>query len=275
VSAPRAVLVTGSTRGIGRGIADECGRAGLRVVVSSRKADAVAETVTALRSDGVDAVGRAADVTRFEDVQDLLAFAVDAFGKVDVWVNNAGLGGGYRPLEEMSGADIDAIVSTNLTGTLFGSKVALEHFAGTGKGILINVTGRGGDGRATPFTAAYAATKAAVTSVTKSLAEENRDIPVSIHLLQPGMVDTDFYTDLVVSPCLEESAGNVPLVLEAFGARPEDSGRKVVEIAAQEPGVASGKSYSALGGARTMRGVARIIWMRMRGDLARERRVRG
>jgi NAD(P)-dependent dehydrogenase (short-subunit alcohol dehydrogenase family) len=269
----RVVVVTGSTRGIGRSIVEECGRAGARVVVSSRKADAVRETVAALEAEGVEATGIAADVSSEADLAALMTHALDTYGSIHAWVNNAGLSGGYRPLDELSADEIRAIVDVNVTGTLLACRMLVPHMIEHG-GVIVNLTGRGGGGEAAPFGTVYAATKAAVTSLTKSLAQENAGLPISIHEVLPGMVDTDFFADMDVSPELESSVENIGLALDCFGCDVEDVGRLVAEIVAQEPGAETGKSYGALSGSARMRGVAKMIRHRASGRMKPARRER-
>jgi len=132
------------------------------------------------------------------------------------------------------------------------------------------MSGRGYRGEATPFTAAYASTKAAVSSLTKSLAAENVRAPISIHALVPGMVETDFYTDIRISPRLEKSKDNWRYALDAFGVSLREVGLKTVEVLAQEPGRVTGKTYSLLTTGKTVRGIVKMMRHRARGDLVRE-----
>jgi NAD(P)-dependent dehydrogenase (short-subunit alcohol dehydrogenase family) len=270
----QVVVVTGSTRGIGRAIVEECGRAGASVVVSSRTPQAVEDTVAALTAEGIEAAGIAADVSRVSDLEALRDHALERFGRIHAWVNNAGLSGGYRPLDELSPEEVRAIVDVNVTGTLLACRMLVPHMIVHG-GIIVNVTGRGGGGEAAPFGTVYAATKAAVTSLTKSLAEENAGLPVSIHQVLPGMVDTDFFADIEISPELESSADNIELALDCFGCEVTDVGRLVADIVAQEPGAETGKTYSALSGTARMRGVVKMIGHRASGRLKPVRRERG
>lgn len=264
----KVVVVTGSTRGIGRAIAEACADAGATVVVSSRSEDAVAETVGALAARGARCSGMVADVSCAEDIEALLEHALGVWWGLDAWVNNAGISLGYRPLDECSAEELDAIVSVNLTGTLLAARQVLPYFHEHG-GTLVNMAGRGYRGDATPHTAAYAATKAAVASVTRSLAAENARYPVSVHAIVPGMVETDFYRDIRVSPRLESTKDDWRHALDAFGVPLEEVGRRTVPILAQEPGKETGRVYSFLGGARTARGIAKISWARLSGKMGR------
>lgn len=262
----KVVVVTGSTRGIGRAIAEACAQAGASVVVSSRNSLAVEEAVAELAARDMRVTGLKCDVQQIEDVERLLEATVDTFGKLDVWINNAGVPQGIIPLEEMSKEEIKGIILTNILGTMNGCRVALPHLKKNG-GILINLTGKGGDGKPSPYTSVYAASKAAVSSLTKSLAEENKKYPVSIHILIPGMVATDFYHDLRVGKNLEARAASVPHVLEAIGVPADEVGRLAVNIAAETPGTRTGRAYSAFKGKRRYMGILRLIKMRMTGRL--------
>jgi len=197
----------------------------------------------------------------------LLQHTIETWGRVDVWINNAGLSGGLRPLNELSEEEITRIIDVNFAGTLRACRIIIPYFIQQGGGVLINVSGRGGRGEASPFLTTYAATKAAVTSLTKSLAQENKAHPISIHSVIPGMVATDFYKDLKTSPKLAASAQSMPYVLKALGVPIDVVGRSFVQIAAQEPGKVTGKSYSLFSGWRLIRGIGLMMWYRATGKI--------
>ena len=263
----KVIVITGSTRGSGKAIAEACAKEGASVVISSRKEQAVLEMTAALKNQGLKAAGIAADVSQTGDLEKLFQFAVKSFGKIDVWINNAGLSSGYRYLHDLSGQEIADIVSTNLTGLLDASRLILPYFIRQKGGILINMTGRGGRGEAAAYTTVYACTKAAIANLTKSLAIEYQKYPVSIHAVLPGMMPTDFYVDMKVSPDLEEAAKSVPLLLDAFGTPLDAVGRLFVKIAAQEPGKVTGKIYSAMSGLKMASGILKMIWYQLTGKV--------
>lgn len=264
----KGVVITGSTRGIGRAMAEACSAAGATVVVSSRTASAVEETVSALRSAGGTASGIVCDVASEADLRALFDHAVTAHGRIDVWVNNAGISLGMRQHVETSSDEIAAIVSINLTATMIASKMLVPYFVERGGGVLINVSGRGGRGEAAAYTAAYAATKAGVMAFTKSLAAEHASEPVSVVVFMPGMVDTDFYADdMPVSPGLEPLVGNIRVVLDAIGTPIAAVGPALVEAACTQPGTGTGRTHSASSPARMMLGGFKLMWARMTGRM--------
>jgi len=263
----RVIVITGSTRGIGRAIAEACAQEGARVVICSRQESAIKQTCQAFKQRGFNVSGLAVDVSLQGDLERLLNHAVETWGRVDVWINNAGLSGGYRPLHEMSPEEISSIVDVNLTATLKACRIIIPYFTQHEGGIVINMSGKGGRGDASPFMTTYAATKAAVTSLTKSLAQENKDHPISIHSVVPGMVETDFYQDVKTSPEVAASAQSLPYVLKAFGVPLDVVGPFVAQIAAQEPGKVTGKNYSVLRGLRLIRGIALLMWYRATGKI--------
>jgi len=263
--AGKAVVITGSTRGIGRAIAEACAQRGARVFVSSRSPEAVQATVAELSEQSAKVAGIACDVSEAGQVQALRDSALAEFGRIDAWVNNAGISEGYRPLDELAYEELQEIVAINLLGHMYGARAILPHFREHG-GILMNMAGRGYRGEATPHTAAYTATKAAIASLTRSLAAESQDSQAIVVGFVPGMVATDFYTDIKTSPRLHKTADNWRYALDAFGVPVDEAGRGAAEVLALDP-PKNGKIYSMLGGMRTARGVAKVVYYRASGKM--------
>jgi NAD(P)-dependent dehydrogenase (short-subunit alcohol dehydrogenase family) len=190
------VVITGSTRGIGYGLADAFLALDCAVVVSGRAQQNVDEAVLRLSSQhGTERVlGRACDVRHVEQVQALWDAAVARFGQVDIWVNNAGVSHLQADFWELAPEVIRAVVDTNLLGAMHGARVALRGMREQGSGSLYNVEGLGSDGRAVAGLSLYGTTKAAMRYLTDVLAAEMRDTDVIVGALQPGMVVTDLVT---------------------------------------------------------------------------------
>lgn len=263
----KVIVITGSTRGIGWAIAKACAGAGASVVISSRNEKAVQEKVQILKQQGYKASGIKCDVFKEGDLEKLLNHALTTWGKVDVWINNAGLSGGYRPLEEMEAEEIEALVNVNLTAVIKACRLAISYFNEKGEGIIINMSGKGGQGSASPYTAVYSATKTAVSSLTKSLARENKGKRISVQTVVPGMVKTDFHKNAKRSPKLEKVADSLPYIFNAFGVPVEEVGRFFIKLAAQEPGKNNGKTFSLLSGKRLWRAIFLLMWYRLTGKI--------
>ncbi|GAA3617371.1 SDR family oxidoreductase [Nonomuraea rosea] len=167
------IVVTGATRGIGRGLADQFLSRGHQVVTCG--------------TTGGDVV---ADVTDREQVRKVWDTAVERHGRVDMWINNAGITQSRLPLWELPGDEARHVIDVNLNGVVNGCAVALAGMAAQGHGHVWNMEGLGSDGRTVPGLAVYGASKRALTYLTKALAKE---VPagVSVGLLSPGMVVTD------------------------------------------------------------------------------------
>jgi len=193
---PKRIVITGSTRGIGRGLAEEFAARGCRVTVSGRSAATVAETVAGLGSahDPDRVTGAACDVTDPHQVRALWDAAAGAFGGVDIWINNAGVSIGRKPLWEQSDDDLRRVVDANLTGTLFGLKVPISAMLAQGHGQVWITEGFGSDGATGPGMAAYGATKRAVRYLRKALRADLAATPVQVGTLSPGIVVTDLLT---------------------------------------------------------------------------------
>ena len=189
----KTVVITGSTRGIGRGLAEGFLARGCKVVVNGRRQEAVDLAVSEL-AGGAEAervVGCAGDISRHDDLQALWRCAADAFGRVDIWINNAGISIHRAPIWEQPAADLEAIVNTNLTGLLLANKVALTGMKEQGGGQIWNMEGFGSNGMAQPGLVAYGATKRAVDYLNKALRKDAAGTGVQICALSPGIVVTD------------------------------------------------------------------------------------
>ncbi|MGW0594052.1 SDR family oxidoreductase [Streptosporangium sp. NPDC002607] len=185
------VVVTGGTRGIGLGLVREFLSRGHRVALCGRSDESVEKALAALDSD--HALGMAADMADRAQVQALWDAAVDRFGSVDIWINNAGISQTRGPLWRLPDAEATAVVGVNLTGVINGSAVAVTGMIEQGRGHVWNMEGLGSDGRTVAGLSVYGATKRAITYLTRALAKE---VPagVSVGLLSPGMVVTDLLT---------------------------------------------------------------------------------
>jgi NADP-dependent 3-hydroxy acid dehydrogenase YdfG len=155
------VVITGASSGIGAALAMELGRRGESVVLAARR---LPELRQVAERCGSAALAVQADVTRREDVQRLLGAALDRFGHVDAWVNNAGRGIS-KPVEQLSDEDVDAMVRDNLKSVLYGVQAVLPHFKERRQGAIVNVSSFLARAPLAPFRSAYSASKAAVNSL--------------------------------------------------------------------------------------------------------------
>jgi len=192
----KVIVITGSTRGIGYGLADSFLALDCAVMVSGRTQEAVDKAVARLSTKhGADRVfGHPCDVTDFEQVQALWNAAQARFDRIDIWINNAGLGNPQMDFWELPAEEIRAVVSTNLIGAMYGTKVALSAMLEQGFGALYNMEGLGSDGRKVEGLALYGSTKAGLRYLDECLTKETEGTPVLVGSLRPGMVVTDFLT---------------------------------------------------------------------------------
>lgn len=188
----KTVVITGSTRGIGRGLADAFLARGCKVVISGRGADAVARVVAELDTQHPGRVaGVACDITQVEQLEALWNLGIEKFQRVDVWINNAGMSIHRGPLHEADPADIAAIVNTNLAGALLANRVVIAGMLQQGGGQVWNMEGFGSNGATQPGMAAYGATKRGINYLNKALLKELKGTPVQVCTLSPGIVVTD------------------------------------------------------------------------------------
>jgi NAD(P)-dependent dehydrogenase (short-subunit alcohol dehydrogenase family) len=191
------VVITGSTRGIGWGLAQEFRKRGWNVVVSGRTQAAVVETIARLQtSPGSGGVaGAACQVADPEQVQGLWDAAAAAFGRVDIWINNAGVTGPKKMVWELSQAEMQPVIDTNLWGSIHGTRVPLAGMTAQGAGKIFNFEGFGSDGMSAPGLTMYGTTKRAIRYFHKAMVKELKGSPVMLGVISPGIVITDLITD--------------------------------------------------------------------------------
>ncbi|MFG2090045.1 MULTISPECIES: SDR family oxidoreductase [unclassified Spirillospora] len=182
------VVITGGTRGIGLGLAREFLARDARVAICGRSREGVGKAVAEL---GEGAIGTVCDVADRDQVQALWDWAAAELGRIDHWINNAGVSTSRVPLAETPAGQLDTIVAVNLLGTLHGSAVAVAGMTAQGGGTVWNMAGLGSDGRTVPGLIAYGATKRGSDYLTTGLAKEVQGGPVKVAHLSPGMVVTD------------------------------------------------------------------------------------
>jgi NAD(P)-dependent dehydrogenase (short-subunit alcohol dehydrogenase family) len=193
----KTVVVTGSTRGIGYGLADSFLALGCSVVVSGRTAQKVDEAVQKLsvQHDQERIFGCACDVALYEQVQTLWDASRKHFGRVDIWINNAGISNRQVKFWELEQDEFKAVVETNILGTMNGVKVVLPGMLEQDHGEIYNMFGLGSRGHRQAGLIPYGTSKAAVRYFNDSLVSEVDGTPVLIGSISPGMVMTDFITE--------------------------------------------------------------------------------
>lgn len=192
----KTIVVTGSTRGIGYGLADAFLARGCSVTISGRHQASVDEAASKLAAThGTERVfGHPCDVTDLQQVQGLWDASRARWGPIDIWINNAGIAHAQTDLWAQAAEEMAAVVETNIIGTLYGARVALTGMLEQGSGSLYNMEGLGSDGRRVEGLTVYGTTKYGLRYLTEALVEETKGTPVIVGALRPGMVLTDLLT---------------------------------------------------------------------------------
>jgi NAD(P)-dependent dehydrogenase (short-subunit alcohol dehydrogenase family) len=192
----KTVVITGSTRGIGLGMASAFLARGCSVMISGRKKEDVDRTAIALRQQYPHQTisGFPCDVREPSHVESLWRESVTNFGHVDIWINNAGVSGDQQMTLKSAPEQVENVVKTNILGVIYGSQVAARGMIEQGFGSIYNMEGMGSDGGMRKGLIFYGMTKYGVCYFTRGLAKEMANRPIIVGSLRPGMVVTDFLT---------------------------------------------------------------------------------
>lgn len=243
----KVAIVTGASKGIGAGIAKSLAAAGAAVVVnyasSKEGADRVVSEIT---GQGGKAIAIQADVSKADEVQRLFAETKEAFGSLDVLVNNAGIYN-FHPLEAVTEDEIQRQFGTNVFGLILTTQEALKHFGPEG-GSVINI-GSVVSGNPPPMSVVYTATKSAVDGITRVLAKELAPRKIRVNSINPGGVETEgvHRAGMLGGDFEKEMVGRTPL---GRLGQPEDIAPVAVFLASQRSGWMTGEILLASGGLR-------------------------
>lgn len=245
----KVAIITGASKGIGEAIAFAYVQAGARVVVNSRKQDAVDEVAEALnaqnRGEGISAIGVAGQVGNLVDCQKIFDGAMSSFGRVDIIVNNAATNPVFGPVEQTDDRAFNKIMEVNVKAPFELAKLCLPVMQQNGGGSIVNISSIGGVSPEN-FLGIYSVSKAALISLTKVMAMEWGKYNIRANVICPGLIQTKFSEALWSNDkILKHVLNNVPL--NRVGQPDEISGLALF-LASDSAGYCTGSVFMADGG---------------------------
>jgi 3-oxoacyl-[acyl-carrier protein] reductase len=238
-------LVTGASRGIGRGIALELARAGANVVVNYRRDEAAArETVRSIESLGRAALAVQGDVAEWPAVEALVEKALTHFGSLDIVVANSGVASRVQPVWDLDIEHWHKVVGINLHGVFYTCKATAKHLVDRKRGSIILISSIGAD-VCGPLGAPYYVAKAGVNALMKSLAKECAPAGVRVNCIAPGLIATDM-GDRMMKFYGEALLSGIPL---GRPGRPDEIGKMAAFLASEDAAFITGKIIRMDGGA--------------------------
>jgi len=242
----KVAIVTGASKGIGAGIAEDLAREGAAIIVNYSSSPQKAEEVVGrIKANGGSAKAARADVSKPADARQLIDATLAEFGRADILVNNAGVYE-FRPLPEVDEAHFDRMFDLNVKGLVFATQAAVKAFGENG-GTVINISSMASLA-ATPNGSVYSATKAAVDSVTRTLAAELGPKKILVNSVLPGPVETD--GALSLSNWDEFSARLVQQTPLGRIGKPADIAKVVSFLASDDAGWMTGQVIPVAGALR-------------------------
>ena len=185
----KVVVITGSSKGLGKSLAYAFAEKGAKVVVNARNKDELIGV-----ANDIGALPVVADVTKEGEVLALAKTVIDQYGRIDIWINNAGIWMPHAPIETMDWQKVHELVEVNLFGTIYGSKAALIQMRKQGSGIIVNIISTSGlQGR--PDSSGYCASKYAARGFTESLRAETVNSNIKAIAAYPGGMKTHLFDE--------------------------------------------------------------------------------
>jgi NAD(P)-dependent dehydrogenase (short-subunit alcohol dehydrogenase family) len=201
----KVAVITGASRGLGAGLAHRFLARGLRVAACAR-------SQPQLEGDGSALLSMAADVSKADAIEAFCAATLKRFGRIDLWINNAGLLAPIGPLRENDPAELARHIEVNVLGVFYGSRAFIRHLHDRGgDGVLLNISS-GAARNAYAGWSAYCAGKAAVDRMSEAIALEERDSGLRVHAVAPGIIDTDMQA--MIRSCTPEQFPRVQKFLD-------------------------------------------------------------
>ena len=239
----KVAIVTGSGRGLGKGIAMKLAEEGAKVVIADMAAadDTVAEIV----AKGGTASAFAVNVSKQEEVQALIKYAIDTYGTLDIMVNNAGINRDGM-LHKMPVENWQMVIDVDLTGVFYGTQEALKHMRAQGSGRIINISS--GSWLGNIGQANYAAAKAGVVGLTKTAARESARKGITCNVICPGFIETDMTLKLKEVNDGAASDSKMQRIPMGYAGKPSDVGNMVAFLASDEAAYITSEVINVGGG---------------------------
>jgi NADP-dependent 3-hydroxy acid dehydrogenase YdfG len=224
----KVVVITGASSGLGEETARHLAEKGAKVALGARRTDRIESLADEIKENGGDAIAVSTDVTQRDQVKKLVDSAVDAFGQVDVILNNAGLMP-LSPMEDLKIDEWDQMIDVNINGVLYGIAAALPYMKEQKSGHFINISSVAGH-KIFPGSTVYSATKSAVRVISEGLRQEVKPYNIRTTIISPGAVKTELLehiSDEGIQKGNKEYVGEVGLTPDAFA--------RLVAFAISEP----------------------------------------
>ena len=228
----KTVVITGSARGLGFNMARFFRQYNYNVVISDLKEENLIKAKEELEKIESEAMVtyKVCNVSKLNELEELMKFAVQEFKAVDIWINNAGVNQPQKEMWELTENEINTIIDVDLKGAIYGSKVAMEEMSKNHNGAIYNIEGYGSNDAHMLGLNMYGTSKRAVTHFTEGLAQEaaEKNTGVIVGRLSPGIMITDFTTHSLVNDAIELSE-KTKKVYNILGDTPETVGKFLVD----------------------------------------------
>ncbi len=242
----KVAIITGSTKGIGRATAILMAQEGAKVVITGTTEEAGSEVVSIIKEAGGDAFFQKTDVTSTEALDALVKAALDHYGKIDILVNNAGIGGSLANMNQITDAEWDKVLATNLTAAFQIMKLVIPVMENNGGGTIVNVAsmastaaGRGG--------IAYTTAKHGFLGLTRQISLDHGHTGIRINAVLPGPINTQMIARILEMP---QHPLNMKIKMSPSGrpGEPEEVAKAIAFLASDESSYIHGASLAVDGG---------------------------
>ncbi len=241
----KIALVNGASRGIGEAIARGLAASGATVVLSSRKLEGVQAVADAIDKSGGKAVAKACHAGHLDEIEALMGFVRDEFGRLDILIKNAATNPHYGPATELPPGAFDKTVEVNLKGPYYMTSLAIPLMLENGSGAIVNVASIAAL-TSMPGQTVYSMTKAGLVSLTKSFAKEYGQQGIRVNAILPGVVETRFAKALIDDPGVQKMLSRLPV---PRAGQPEDMVAGVLYLVSDEAAYTTGTTLVMDGGA--------------------------
>jgi NAD(P)-dependent dehydrogenase (short-subunit alcohol dehydrogenase family) len=247
----KVALVTGASSGIGRATAQRLASAGARVALAARRCEEGQHTAEMIEASGGEAIFIRCDIADARDVERLVQTCVDAYGRLDVAFNNAGIEGRMVPLADYEEADWDAVMDINLKGTWLCLKHEIRHMAGNGGGAIVNTASIGAH-VGFPGMGHYTAAKHGVIGLTKTAAIEYAAAGIRVNAISPGLIDTPMADRFTGGPDTDKEHFVLSLTPRGRRGTPAEVAEAVLWLCSDASSNVTGTTVSVDGGFLTI-----------------------